>query len=41
MDTIHLIEELTGKAAQLHHKPRHPADVYATWACQVWLGSPH
>ena len=32
VDAIHLIEELTGKAAQLHHKPRHPADVYATWA---------
>jgi len=32
IDAIHLIEELTGKAAQLHHKPRHPADVYATWA---------
>ena len=32
IDAIHLIEELTGKEAQLHHKPRHPADVYATWA---------
>ena len=32
IDAIHLIEELTGKAAQLDHKPRHPADVYATWA---------
>ncbi len=32
MDTIHLIEELTDKEARLHHKPRHPADVYVTWA---------
>ena len=32
IDAIHLIEELTGREAQLDHKPRHPADVYATWA---------
>ncbi len=32
MDVIHLIEELTGKQAQLDYRPRHPADVFATWA---------
>jgi nucleoside-diphosphate-sugar epimerase len=32
IDAIHLIEDLTGKKAPLDHKPRHPADVYATWA---------
>lgn len=32
MDTIRLIEELTGKQAQLEFQPAHPADVKATWA---------
>jgi hypothetical protein len=26
MDAIHLIKDLTGKKAQLGHKPRHPAE---------------
>jgi len=32
MDAIHLIERLLDKEALLEHKPRHPADVMATWA---------
>jgi len=32
MDAIRLVEKLTGKGAVLEHKPRHPADVLATWA---------
>ena len=32
MDIIHLIEEQLGKKANLVYKPRHPADVTATWA---------
>jgi len=32
MDAIRLVEELTGKKANLEFKPRHPADVLATWA---------
>jgi nucleoside-diphosphate-sugar epimerase len=32
MDAIRLVEELTGQEAALEHKPRHPADVLATWA---------
>jgi len=32
MDTVHLIEELSGKQARLEYQPRHPADVMATWA---------
>ena len=32
MDSIRLIEKLTGKQARLEHKPLHPADVLATWA---------
>ena len=32
MDTVRLIEELSGKEAQLEYQPRHPADVMATWA---------
>lgn len=32
MDTIRLIEELSGKRANLQYQPRHPADVLATWA---------
>jgi nucleoside-diphosphate-sugar epimerase len=32
MDTVRLIEELSGKKAKLEYLPRHPADVYATWA---------
>ena len=32
IDTIRLIEELVGKAAELLHQPFHPADVRATWA---------
>jgi nucleoside-diphosphate-sugar epimerase len=31
-DAIRLVEELTGRQAMLEHKPRHPADVMATWA---------
>jgi len=32
MDAIRLVEELMGKKALLEYKPRHPADVLATWA---------
>jgi len=32
METIRLIEKLLGKEARLEFKPRHPADVMATWA---------
>jgi UDP-glucuronate 4-epimerase len=32
MDVIHLIERLLDKEALLEHRPRHPADVMATWA---------
>ena len=32
MDAIRLVEELVGKKARLEYKPRHPADVLATWA---------
>ena len=32
MDMIHLVEELTGKKANIYYKPFHPADVRATWA---------
>jgi nucleoside-diphosphate-sugar epimerase len=32
MDAIRLVEELTGKPASLEFKPRHPADILATWA---------
>ena len=32
MDTVRLIEDLTGKAAQLEFHPFPKADVYATWA---------
>ncbi len=32
LDTIRLIEELSGKQANLQYQPRHPADVLATWA---------
>ena len=32
MDMIHLVEELTGKKAEIELKPVHPADVRATWA---------
>jgi UDP-glucuronate 4-epimerase len=31
-DAIRLVEELVGKKANIEHKPRHPADVLATWA---------
>ena len=31
-DAISLVERLTGKRAQIHSEPRHPADVLATWA---------
>jgi nucleoside-diphosphate-sugar epimerase len=31
-DAIALVEQLTGKKAQLEYVPRHPADVLATWA---------
>ncbi len=32
MELVRLVEEYTGKKAQLDHRPRHPADVTATWA---------
>lgn len=32
MDAIRLVERLTGEKARLEFKPRHPADVLATWA---------
>ncbi len=32
MDAIRLVEELVGKKASIEYKPRHPADVLATWA---------
>lgn len=32
MDAIRLVEELVGKKARIEFKPRHPADVLATWA---------
>lgn len=32
MDAIRLVEELAGKKASIVYKPRHPADVLATWA---------
>jgi len=32
LDVIHLVEEVVGKKARLEHRPRHPADVWATWA---------
>jgi UDP-glucuronate 4-epimerase len=32
MDTIHLVERLVGKTAQIEFKNAHPADVPATWA---------
>jgi len=31
-DAIRLVEELVGKKAVIEHRPRHPADVLATWA---------
>lgn len=32
MDAIRLVEALTGKGARLEFRPRHPADILATWA---------
>ncbi len=32
MDAIRLVEELVGRKATLEYRPRHPADVPATWA---------
>jgi len=32
MDAIRLVEGLVGKKANIEYKPRHPADVLATWA---------
>jgi UDP-glucuronate 4-epimerase len=32
MDLIHMVEEQVGRKAVLEHRPRHPADVTATWA---------
>jgi len=32
LDVIHLVEEVVGRKARLEHRPRHPADVWATWA---------
>ena len=29
---VNLVEEYPGKSAKLVNKPRHPADVQATWA---------
>jgi len=31
-DAVKLVEQLTGKQAAIERKPRHPADVMATWA---------
>jgi UDP-glucuronate 4-epimerase len=31
-DAVALVEELTGRQAQIRREPRHPADVLATWA---------
>ena len=31
-DAIRLVEELIGKRAAIEYRPRHPADVLATWA---------
>ena len=31
-DAIRLVEELVGKRAMLEYRPRHPADILATWA---------
>lgn len=35
------IDVTSVQTVQLAYKPRHPADVYTTRACQVWLCSPH
>lgn len=32
IDAIHLIEQLVGQRARIEFRPRHPADVPATWA---------
>jgi UDP-glucuronate 4-epimerase len=32
MDAMRLVEELVGKRAHIEYRPRHPADVLATWA---------
>lgn len=32
MDVVHLIEKLVGQKANIRYRPRHPADVPATWA---------
>jgi UDP-glucose 4-epimerase len=32
LDAIRLVEELVGQKAHVEYKPRHPADVLATWA---------
>jgi len=32
MDAIRLVEDLVGRKANLEYKPRHPADILATWA---------
>jgi len=32
MNAIRLVEELVWKKACIEYKPRHPADVLATWA---------
>jgi nucleoside-diphosphate-sugar epimerase len=31
-DAVRLVEELTGSQARIENRPRHPADVEATWA---------
>jgi len=32
LDAIRLVEELVGRKANIECRPRHPADVLATWA---------
>ena len=32
MEAVRLVEEMVGKKAQIEYRPRHPADVLATWA---------
>ncbi len=32
MDAVRLVEELVGKKANVEYRPRHPADMLATWA---------
>jgi nucleoside-diphosphate-sugar epimerase len=32
LELVRLVEEFTGRTAKLEYRPRHPADVTATWA---------